>query len=447
MALPTFSFLKLSSGEAAMHEGLGFEIIEAGLDRVDEVEVAIVRSENTSIELKRSLPAHASESHGTAVIVRVIDSGRIGSSSTSNLSDWPACLASAISSASLAEPVPWGGLPDPVLLNQDPLSFDPAVRTDPDIALSFCEGLLKGAADYPDAEVVGGGAGISIGSVFLANSSGVGYEDDHTMVSASLEAIAGQSTGFEYDHSPTLEIDPYAIGKRAAELATTSQNGVAVENGRYDLLLSPVAFTHLCASLLSSALNGRNVHMGRSFLAGKLGAHIGPDHLSVVDDPHYPGAPGSSWFDAEGVPTRKNHLINDGVLTSYVYDLKTAYRFGAESTGNASRGGPGAGTSIGMHNMVFCGETMKQPGEGRCISIHDVIGAHTANPLTGDFSVEVQNAFFMEDGMVREPIRKAMIAGNIFEMLENIMGFGEKPRCIGHTIVPPVRVNGMRLIG
>ncbi|MCQ1538737.1 TldD/PmbA family protein [Methanocalculus taiwanensis] len=430
-----------------MHKEVISDIIETGLKYADEVEVALLTSESVSIEMKRSVPAYAGESFGTALIIRVIDSGRIGSSGTSTIADWRVCLDSAVSSAHLAEPVPWGGLPDPVSLKGGSLSYDSAVKTDPDIAHTFCNRLLEGASVYPEAEVVGGGAGLSLGSVILANSCGICYEEDHSSVSASLETIAGQSTGFEYDRSYSLDIDPFEIGRRAAELAQTSQHGVPIETGIYDLLLSPMAFAGLCASLLSSALNGRSVHMGRSFLAEKLGEVIGAEHLSVIDDPFYPGGLGSGRFDAEGVPTRENILIEDGVLKSFIYDLKTAYRFGKESTGNAQRGGLGGGVTIGMHNMVFCGETMQEPGEGRCISINDVIGAHTANPLTGDFSVEVQNAFIMEDGVVQEPVRKAMIAGNIFDMFGQMTGMGRTPRRVGSVIVPAVRIDGMRLVG
>jgi PmbA protein len=430
-----------------MHKEIISEIIETGLSSVDEVEVTLVSGESVSIELKRAIAAHAGESHENALIIRVIASGRIGSSGTSTLSEWRACLDSAIASSHLAEAVPWGGLPDPVSLTGDPMVFDSSIRTDPDIALSFCNRLLEGASEYPDAEVVGGGAGLSLGSVLLANSKGIWYEEDHTSVSVSLETIADQSTGFEYDRSFSLDIDPFEIGRRAAELASTSRNGVPIETGTYDLLLSPIAFSGLVASLLQSAVNGRSVHMGRSFLAEKLGEVIGADHLSVIDDPFYPGGLGNCRFDAEGVPSRKNILIEDGVLNSFIYDLKTAYRFGKESTGNAQRGGLGGGVTIGMHNMVFRGETMQEPGEGRCISINDVIGAHTANPLTGDFSVEVQNAFIMEDGIIQAPVRKAMITGNIFEMLGQITGMGPTPRRVGSVIVPPVRISGMRLVG
>ncbi len=430
-----------------MFEGIEDEIIEYGMGIVDEVEVACIRSESVSIELKKTVPAHAGESYGTGLVIRVIDGGRIGSSSTNSPGTWRSCLDQAIASARLAEAVPWGGLPGPVPLSGEPLSFDPSVRLDPDLALSYCNELLQGAEEYPDADVVGGGAGFSLSTVLLANSAGIRYHEEHSSVSASLEAIADQSTGFEYDRSAFMDIDPQAIGRTAAELATGSRNGLPIDTGTYDLLFSPMAFASLAASLLQSALNGRNVHMGRSFLAGKLGEVIASEDLTVTDDPFYQRGLGSTRFDAEGVPTSRMELIKDGILTSYLYDLKTAYRFGTKSTGNAAHGGPGGGVGIGVHNMVFDAERMAEPGEGTCIYIHDVIGAHTANPLTGDFSVEVQNSFFMEDGVKGDPIRKAMLAGNIFEMLGKIIGMGETPRRVGSVIVPPVRVSDMRLVG
>lgn len=442
----SFSQKQLLEG-VPVSEEIVDDIIRAGRAHADEVEVALLESESVSIELKQSHPAHAGESHGTGLIIRVIHEGKIGSSSTSTLTNWRNCLDSAIASAHLAEPIPWRGLPGPVPIEGPSLSFDSSVRPDPDVALTYCKELLAGATEFPEAAVVGGGAGLSRGSVLLANSAGIRYVEEHTSVSASLEAIADHSTGFEYDRSVSADIDACAIGRRAAELAATSRNGLPIETGTYDLLLSPHAFASLCAPLLKQAVNGRSVLMGRSFLADKLGTQIAPEHLMVVDDPFYPGGLGSTRFDAEGVPTRKNTIIDSGYLNTFIYDLKTGYRCGHESTGNASRGGLGGGVSIGMHNLVVTGETMKEPGEGRCVLVNEVIGAHTANPLTGDFSVEIQNAFFMEDGHIQEPIRKAMLAGNIFGMLEGIVGMGTEPRRVGDTIVSSVRVHAMHLVG
>ncbi|MDD1674200.1 MAG: metallopeptidase TldD-related protein, partial [Methanomicrobiales archaeon] len=83
----------------------------------------------------------------------------------------------------------------------------------------------------------------------------------------------------------------------------------------------------------------------------------------------------------------------------------------------------------------------------RCIYIHDVVGAHTANPASGDFSVEISNPIWMENGEYGRPIRKAMLAGNVFSLLTALSGIGEGSRVVGSSIMPPVRLHNQRIIG
>ncbi len=81
------------------------------------------------------------------------------------------------------------------------------------------------------------------------------------------------------------------------------------------------------------------------------------------------------------------------------------------------------------------------------VLVHSVIGAHTANPYSGDFSIEARNSFLVENGEVKQPIKSLMIAGNIFDMLKNIDGAGADPRAVGGIVVPTLRVPDMQVIG
>jgi len=96
--------------------------------------------------------------------------------------------------------------------------------------------------------------------------------------------------------------------------------------------------------------------------------------------------PGSTTWDAEGVPTRRLVFVQQGVLQQFAYDLKTGYRYGEESTGSAVRSGSGSLAS-GFTTSFIDGPRIKDAGEERVVWIHDVVGAHTANPFSGDFSV------------------------------------------------------------
>ena len=422
------------------------QLIREAEKSVDEVEVFFVEGESVSVDLKREKVSLATRTKDCGLGIRTIHQGRIGSSSTSNPENWRECLDAAIASGRLATPQNWEGLPAPVSLPVADLSFDPSLKAEPAIARELLDRMLEGAGSHP-AEVTSGSAGLAISQATLANSHGVRYTNRHSGVSVSLEAIHAQSTGYEFDHSWTMDrIDPVWVGERATFFASESAKGNDVPTGDYDLLLSPLAYAELLGNVLVPALNGRSVHAGRSKFAGSLGKQVASPEISMYDDPLLPGANGSTRWDAEGTPARRIDFIRDGVLSAFSYDLKTAYRYGKESTASATRGGYGGLPAIGHHNFVVDGERSTVDDE-RVLYINSVVGAHTANPMSGEFSVELSNAFFMEGGEFQEPVRSAMLSGNVFEMQMIIAGLSQKTRSIGSMILPSVKINNQRIIG
>jgi PmbA protein len=327
----------------------------------------------------------------------------------------------------------------------DLLCFDPALKPDPRGASRLLSGMLDGAKEHP-AQVTSGSASLSSSSVTIANSSGLEVTGRQTGVSVSLEAIAGQSTGSEFSQSCFLDVDPAAVGERAAFFASRSAGGVDILTGTYDIVLSPIAYAELLGAVFVPALSGRNVHAGRSRLAGLMNQEVAGTGFSLYDDPLRPRGLCSALWDAEGVPARRIDFVRDGILTSFAYDLRTAYRYGTESTGSAVRSGASGGTGIGHHNLIIDGPRRDIMQE-EAIYIHSVVGAHTANPMSGDFSVEMSNAFRVEAGEFGKPIRSAMLAGNVFDMHRAVGGFSEDVRQIGSFVLPSVRFTGMRVIG
>jgi PmbA protein len=275
----------------------------------------------------------------------------------------------------------------------------------------------------------------------------VHYTDSHTGVSLSLEAIHKQSTGYEFDHSSFIEkVDPFHVGERATFFAHESAGGQEIPTGNYEILLSPLAYAELLGSVFIPALNGRNVHAGRSRLSESLGESVVNPMLSMYDDPLLPGASGSVSWDAEGMPAHRIDFIRDGVLEAFAYDLKTAYRYGKASTASAVRGGYSGSPGIGHHNFIVDGKRSRISDE-RVVYVHGVVGAHTANPMSGEFSVELSNAFWMQEGEFQEPIRSAMLSGNVFSLQNEIIGISHESRSIGSLILPSVRITKQRIIG
>ncbi|MDK2974344.1 MAG: PmbA protein [Methanofollis sp.] len=420
------------------------EILRAGGELVEEIEVYVSEASSISAELKRTLIENAGGDRGFGIGIRVVDRGRIGVSSTGSPKDWRACLNAAVASARLAHPQEWGGLPAPAALPAAPPIFDPSIRLDPDWTRSALEEMLRGAAGH-DAEVTGGSASLSRSKMTIANSSGVFYDQERTSAGCSLECINEQSTGFEFDVSPFIGIDPCRTGERAAFFAEHGVEGEKIETGDYDLVLSPVALSQLLGHVLEPALSGRNVHAGRSWLAGKIGEECIGENLSISDDPSRCGL-SSTRFDAEGVPARRITFFENGVLQGYAYDLRTAYRYGQESTGSAVRSGPGGAPAIGLHTLIIEGPRDAVDDEP-AVYVHDIVGAHTANSLTGDFSVELSNPSWVEDGAFTVPVRSAMLAGNVFELLGAVAALGKEERLVGGAVLPAVRLNKQHIIG
>ncbi len=321
-----------------------------------------------------------------------------------------------------------------------------SIRVEPAVVIDLIEKMLEGAAEHP-AEVASGSASLSSSTVTLANSKGCPvYRPAHRCF-AFFEAIHGQSTGYEFDHSCFLDkVDPVFVGERATFFATESDNGKDIATGEYDILLSPLAYGELLGNVFVPALSGRNVHAGRSRLAQSLGKIVTDPQITMYDDPLLEKANGSVRWDAEGTPTRRVDFIREGILETFAYDLKTAYRFGKTSTASAKRGGFGGLPSIGHHNFVVDGKRNEVADE-RVVYVHNVVGAHTANPMSGEFSVELSNAFWMEGGEFDTPIRSAMLSGNVFDLHHNISGLSKESRAIGSMILPSVKINKQHIIG
>ncbi|HTY14394.1 MAG TPA: TldD/PmbA family protein [Methanoregulaceae archaeon] len=427
-------------------QGLIDDIIRAGQKIADEIEVYIASGQSISAELKKTSTGLATGNKTLGLGIRTIDGGKIGISGTNDPMAWKPCLDAAISSGKLATSQEWKGLPSPEAMeDRPPLSYDPGLRIDADQASELLRDMIDGAGKYA-VQVTSGSADLSTGSATIGNSQGILYSSKKTFVSVSLETIRGHSTGYEFDQSTTKITDPARVGEKAAFFAWHGESGDDVKTGAYDIILSPVALSQLLGSVLLPAVNGRNVHAGRSKLAGSLGERILDQKISLFDDPLIPGALGSTYWDAEGVPSRRIDIIREGVLGEFLYDLKTAYRFGKKSTGSAVRSGFGGAPSIGHHNLVLDGPRSAIWYEP-AIYVNDVVGAHTANPMSGDFSVEISNPSWVKEDDFGTAIRKVMLAGNVFDMLNSVDGIAQGNRAVGSMLLPEIRFSSQKIIG
>lgn len=308
-------------------------------------------------------------------------------------------------------------------------------------ALEFAEELIGACRDQGVTPTLAG-ISWSTGEERIMNSHGVRAEGKETYSSCYLTAMAKETaTATASDHAASryLDIDFASVGENAARLARDSLGAKKIDSGTYSVSLKPNAAAELFEEVLSPSFSGENVVPGRSFLAGRVGEELFADSLAIVDDGRLKKGLNSSAFDSEGVATQKTWLIKNGVLKGFLYDTYYANMAGVKSTGNAYRSSHSTLPGIGISNLVVTGGGGL---EERDLVVHGLMGTHTANTVSGDFSVETRNAFYR--GM---PVKKLLIAGNIFYLLRNITGYGKDYKQVSSVLTPSIEFSDVKVAG
>jgi PmbA protein len=174
---------------------------------------------------------------------------------------------------------------------------------------------------------------------------------------------------------------------------------------------------------LIHGLNGKNVYRGISPMAGREEERLFDEKLTVVDDPTLDGRPGSSSHDDEGVPGRRNTLVDQGRLTGYIYDLKTAALARTEPTGNGKRSLFSPPSPSFSNMIVGNGETPVGDiiaGVDRGLLVETPLGLGQGNVISGAFSNSLSLAFKIERGEIVGRVKDISVAGNIYQDLRQI---------------------------
>lgn len=420
----------------------------------DEVEVFHVDGKVTSIDIERDEISLAEKSIIHGMGIRASVDGAVGFSSTNDFTKIEKVIEDAIKYAAIKsqDASDWRGFPSNGKYPKVDGVFDKKLH-DIDLVscIDFCCEMIDGAKSVERAMPTSGSFVCSSSTRTICNSNGIMVCESGTIIEGSIDSVArdgGISTASEFDVSRSMDIDFYRVGFNASDLANRSLNGTTMGSGEIPVLFMPIAFAEIIGNALTPSLNADNVQKERSALCGRLGTTIASEELDIIDDGLLARGVGTAMMDDEGTPSQKSGIIVNGVLESFLYDCYTAGKDGRKSTGNGVRHSYSSAPAVGVRNMSVQyppTDIISETSHG--ILIDSVIGAHTANSVSGDFSVEARNAFMIRDGSICEPIKSLMISGNVFELLQKIDGAGFDSRVVGNIITPTVRVSNQRVIG
>ncbi|VVB94811.1 Zinc metalloprotease TldD [uncultured archaeon] len=419
----------------------------------DEAEIYCVKGRSVSIDIHRDVIDLAKESMVSGIGIRAIVKGAVGFSSTNDERRIEEACVLAVKSAKVRGSDPqWSGLPQKSKPAKVAGIFDKKLaEIEIESCMDYTSMMIEGVKSVPSVSPTSGHFSCGSSTKLVLNSNGIEIEEEDTIIQATVDTATQDtplSTASEFDMSRKLDIDFYKIGEKASTLALRSRNGISTQTRDTAVLLEPLAFSDILENTLVTSLNADNVQKGRSSLVGKINSSIAAEDLSIIDDGTLTGGLGTSSCDDEGTRSQKIAVVNKGVLSSFLYDCYTAGKEKRASTGNAVRGSYTSTPSIGIRNLVIEHPSYDVIGETKDgVIVNTVIGAHTANPISGDFSVEARNSFLIENGEITSPIKSLMISGNIFDLLRNIDGVGKDVRNVGNVITPTVRVSNMKVIG
>ena len=431
--------------------GLAAQVLELAAARgASQAEVSISEDSGLAVNVRMGEVETVERTRDRGISLTVYFGQRKASASTADLQ--PASLLATVEQAcaiaKFTEADSAAGLADAGLMAREIGDFDQWHPWDIDaeraIALAIAAEARGRDTDPRISNSDGSAVNTSTSIATYANSHGfIGFERS-TSHSISCSLIAGRDDGMQRDYWYTAGLSaddletPAQVGRRAAERTVARLDPRSIRTGDFPVLFSPEMSRSLVGHLLG-AVSGGALYRRASFLLDSVGTRLFPDWFSIVEDPFVSRGFRSASFDAEGVATRHQDLVRDGVLSRYVLGSYSARKLGLVTTANAG----------GIHNLqvtsnaVDADSIMRQMGTGLLVT--ELMG-QGVNTITGDYSRGAAG-FWIEGGEVQHAVDEITIAGNLRDMYQAIEAVGADIDRRSHISIGSVLVGKMMVAG
>jgi PmbA protein len=428
--------------------------------KLNGFEVFATTSRGMTLEVKDKTLDVFVAAENAGVCIRAFRDHRLGFAFCTDLS--PGSLGTLVDRVlqgiEASDPDPFIGFPLPTKRpDNNSLQFDEKLAT-----ISLGEKidkakLLEHAARSYDARITKvrkAGYGETTGRVMIRNHTGLDVSYEKTFVSGTILVAAeeGQEVemGWDYGFSPFFQsLDMEVLGKNAAARAVGGLGARSIKTMEIPVLLPPWVAGDVL-QVLSESFTADNVQKGKSLLAGRLGETVFSSHLTIIDDGLYPKGMATGPFDDEGFSHGTNVVVSRGVLQGFLYDQYTANKAGRSSTGNAGRQGIKAPPTVEPTNFYIENRTLDlnalMASLDSGLLVTDLMGIHTADPISGDFSVGATGVW-IENGETVYPVRGIAVAGNLLDLFKNVDAVGNDLTFYGPFGSPTLRVSRVHVAG
>lgn len=418
----------------------------------DDVEIFAQTSHAISADIEKHDLQTSSSQQETMVGIRAMINQQVGFACTNVLDELEATCADAVKLAKASPKDKNNVLPAPVTFEPVANLYDPKAEAfSVSDAVQQTIQMIETADSIDSRLVLGGGAfAVNLQTRCVVNSKGVECTENSSLFTYYALATAKDGNkvsnmAFHFDASHSVEgVDVVPVATRACQDALGSLGAEKGESFVGPIILSPNAVQAVLVNLFAFQLDAKNAVRASSRWGKMLGETISHSLLTVTDNGRMPGGVATESFDREGMPHRELTLIDAGIAAALMHNTYTAKAMNVATTSHGS-GSARSLPGIGPTNLsIKPGETSKDELIGdikRGLLVNRFSGS--SNPISGDFSGVAKAAVLIKDGKLDRPVTGTLIAGNVFEVLQNLSGISSETERVFTATLPYLRLEGV----
>lgn len=414
------------------------QVLQLANQKADAVEVYYLSSQNTPIEFENNRLKSLQTKARQGIALRVIHQGRLGFASSTDLTRLEDLVEAALQTAEI------GALAD--------FEFAANLHCDSDIPsyispttqnlVETGKNLIDQVLNYNPDILVSVGFNIAREQIEIVTNQEVYAKRYHQLFSASLSGNLVRGEDFLeigcYDVASDRPLNTDYLLQELIRKYRLAEQQATIQSGSFPVFFTPQAVARIFGGLFKTILSGQNIVQKSSPLVDKVGETLFDSRLSLYEDPNF--GPSACAFDDEGTPTTVKRLIDQGTVHQFYWDRQWGSRGQISSTGNGFRGGLSR-PSPSLVNL--CIEPGKISTENLISSIDEglivdqVLGAGQSNQLAGEFSVNLDLGYKVEQGKIVGRVKNTMVAGNIFDAFKQLVDLGNQPEWVGSRSYVP----------
>lgn len=436
--------------------------------RVDECEIIEVKKKVTTIRITDSDIAEVKQNYDKSYGVRLIHDKKIAAIQTTNEQGLEQIINNAIQTlTNLKSREFWKGLPCKTSQKMLSGTFDKKLEQISGSDVMDIAQTMINSANNSKVTTITGSLNIVSEDYELVNSNGLNFKEKATYISGIINSESEHGvvpvSGIGYNSGRTLtNFTPEQIGEDAKTMCVESINPQKIDSDSYSIIFEPYSVGELLAFVVASNFNFKTYSEKKSCFSNNLEKEIAVKELNLIDDPHIPEGIGTKSVDDEGIRTKKNELIENGVFKNTFSNLFDSYKEGRQSTGNALRQGSPMGkssepipTSLPHNLKINSGdqsqdEMIKETKHG--LLVGRLWYTYAVNPIKGDFSCTARSGIrIIKNGEITGPGKSVRIIHNLPTMMKNISAIGNNQRNVIQwaslpSITPSIKAENVSII-